>query len=305
MTIPESQLKTWSNQGATVTAKATHESIRNAINASSSPLKKRGFVEGKDYEIYLQGSYKNTTNIRGDSDVDVVIQCNRTFVGNVSELPSEKQQLYHSYFESSSYKWSNFRADVLEALQLYFGWSKVDNSHNKSLKLNKTSGRIAADIVPCLQYRKYKNYWDAYNNSFTEGIIFYTLKENNTVINYPKLHYKNGAYKNQHLTNGYYKPVVRLFKNARVFLIEKGINEKYLAPSYFLECLLYNVPNQYFTGNFQDTYCHIVNWLNQSYIKSLECQNEQLLLFGNTPEQWSVVKASKLINNLIYLWNTW
>lgn len=305
MTIPESQLKTWSNQGATVTAKATHESIRNAINASSSPLKNRGFVEGKDYEIYLQGSYKNTTNIRGDSDVDVVIQCNRTFVGNVSELSFQERQIYNSCSHNATYQWSNFRSDVLEALEFYFGRSNIDQNHNKSLKLKKTSGRIAADIIPCLQYRKYKNYQNAYNNSFVEGIIFYTLKENDTVINYPKLHYKNGTYKNQHLTNGYYKPVVRLFKNAKVFLIEEGISEKDLAPSYFLECLLYNVPNKHFTSSFQDTYCNIVNWLKQSDVSSFTCQNKQLLLFGNTPEQWSVFKAYKLINNLIDLWNKW
>lgn len=32
MTIPKSQLETWSNQGATVTSKSTHESIRNALS---------------------------------------------------------------------------------------------------------------------------------------------------------------------------------------------------------------------------------------------------------------------------------
>jgi hypothetical protein len=67
MGIPESRLEVWSNQGAIATAKATHESIRKALNADTSPLKQKGLVEGRDSEIYLQGSYKNTANIRGDS----------------------------------------------------------------------------------------------------------------------------------------------------------------------------------------------------------------------------------------------
>ena len=28
---------------------------------------------GHDYEIFLQGSYRNVTNIYGDSDIDVVL----------------------------------------------------------------------------------------------------------------------------------------------------------------------------------------------------------------------------------------
>jgi len=33
MGIPESQLETWSHQGAVTTAEATHKSIRNALNS--------------------------------------------------------------------------------------------------------------------------------------------------------------------------------------------------------------------------------------------------------------------------------
>src|SRR5437870_11381300 len=80
MPIPESQLETWTHQGATTTAKSTHETIRRALAADSSPIK------DKDFEIYLQGSYKNDTNIRGDSDVDVVVQLNSTFDPSLSSL---------------------------------------------------------------------------------------------------------------------------------------------------------------------------------------------------------------------------
>jgi hypothetical protein len=38
MSVPESQLQTWSNQGAITTAQSTHTSIRNALSAYNWPV---------------------------------------------------------------------------------------------------------------------------------------------------------------------------------------------------------------------------------------------------------------------------
>ena len=107
MAIAESQLETWANQGAITTAKATADSIKNALN-SYGP-------EGVDFEVFLQGSYKNSTNIRGDSDVDVVAQLNSTFYSNLSD---EQKRILG--ITPASYGWSDFRADVLKALRNYY-----------------------------------------------------------------------------------------------------------------------------------------------------------------------------------------
>lgn len=80
-TIPENQLDTWSHQGAVATAKATHEVVRRALTASNS------MSQGPTYEVFLQGSYADDTNTRGDSDVDVVVQLNGSFLHNASDLP--------------------------------------------------------------------------------------------------------------------------------------------------------------------------------------------------------------------------
>jgi tRNA nucleotidyltransferase (CCA-adding enzyme) len=78
--IPEGQLATWSNSGAQTTAAATGRAIRDALNSPTS------LVRGRNKAIYLQGSYKNSTNIRGDSDVDVVVQLRASFGYDVSTL---------------------------------------------------------------------------------------------------------------------------------------------------------------------------------------------------------------------------
>jgi hypothetical protein len=83
--IPEAQLATWSNQGGTANSMTAHKSIRFALEALDCP------IYGRDFEIFLQGSYKNSTNIRADSDVDVVVQSNEVFYTDLSRMPPDQQ----------------------------------------------------------------------------------------------------------------------------------------------------------------------------------------------------------------------
>ena len=299
MGIPESQLETWSHQGAVITSKATHESIRNALDAYEWP-------DSVNFEVYLQGSYKNSTNIRGDSDVDIVVQLNSAFQGNTSALSEYEKNLYKAaYSSNATYLWENFRADVLKALRAYYETSVISEG-NKSLKVASGSGRLPADVVVCLQYRKYQGFHSIKDQQYVEGIIFYTRRENCRVINFPKPHYDNGIEKNARLnTNGWYKPSVRLFKNAQTYLIDHNVVAKDLAPSYFLECLIYNIPDEKFGSSYQGTFCNGLNWLAKADFGDFVCQNEQLLLFGNKPEQWSINNAKRLTQELIELWNNW
>ena len=297
MPIPESQLETWSHQGAVTTAKQTHESIRNALNSHKWPT-------GVNFEVYLQGSYKNTTNIRGDSDVDIVAQLYSTFESDLSELTDSQQILHKLTHPPSTYLWRNFRSDVIVALRNYYGYSAVDDTGNKSLKVAEGSNRLPADVVVCIQYRKYKHFVNQSNPNYVEGMVFYTLRENRRVINFPKVHYQNGTEKNGR-TSSRYKPTIRIFKNARTHLVKQGAISKELAPSYFLECLLYNVPDEKFTSNCQNTFGNVVNWLLETNMSSFVCQNEQVYLFGNTPEQWSSSNALSLLQAYVDLWNSW
>jgi len=286
MAIPESQLECWSNQGAVATAKQTHESIRTALNHYDWP-------NGKP-EVYLQGSYKNRTNIRGDSDVDIVVQLNSIFRSNLTEEQNRRFR-----FTDATYTWHDFRKDVLNALIEYYEPSKVSEG-KKSLKVQ--TSYLPADVVVCIQYRKYPPNPKS-EDDFEEGMTFYVPSEGRWVINFPKLHYYNGVIKNK-LTDEWYKPTIRMFKNARTYLIERGAPQD-LAPSYFLECLLYNVPDSIFGISFQDTFYNVVNWLNLADFRQFVCQNEQLPLFGNSPEQWSEQKARRFLSYMMQLWETW
>ena len=283
MAIPESQLETWANQGAITTAKSTADSIKNALNSYTD------WPDGIDFEVYLQGSYKNDTNIRGDSDVDVTAQLNSTFYSNLSE--DQKGILG---LTPASYHLSDFGADVLKILKNYYGQSQITEG-NKSIKIKANNGRLPADVVVCSQYRRYKTV-NSYD--YIEGMCFWTKNDNRQVINYPKAHYDNGVTKHQN-SSKWYKPMVRLFKNCR------GNISGDATPSYFLECMLYNVPNSKFGTSYGDTFCNILNWFNENSLDNFVCQNEQLNLFGTSQEQWSTSEAKTFIKNLISLWNNW
>lgn len=283
MAIPESQLKTWANQGAITTAKSTADSVKNALNSYS------GWPSGIKFEVYLQGSYKNSTNIRGDSDIDVVTQLNSTFYSNLSDDKKRTLGITPAY-----YSWSKFRIDVLKALQTYYGQTQITEG-NKTLKLKANNGRLPADVVVCSKFRKYKT---VNNYDFVEGMCFWTRSSDRQIINYPKIHYDNGISKHQN-TKKWYKPVVRIFKNIR------GAFSSDNTPSYFLECLIYNVPDSKFGSNYQNSFCGAINWLSGANLDNFMCKNGQHKLFGTSPEQWTTNQAKIFITNAISLWNNW
>jgi len=296
MGIPESKLQTWSNPGATTTATLTYDSVKAALVAPTSPVRER------DFEVYLQGSYRNATNIRGDSDVDIVVQLNSAFRSNYSDVPQEDRPPPYANFSAASYGWSDFRNDVVNALRAYYDTNLIVDG-NKSVKVTGASGRLNADLVVCVQYRNYKSLQSS-QDPFAEGITFWATRESRWIVNYPKLHYQKGVDKNSE-TDGLYKQTIRLFKNARTHLVDSRTIDQFLAPSYFVECLLYNVPADRFAADNQTDFCNVVNWLAGASLSSFLCQNEQVLLFGNMSEQWTETKARALQDALVNLWNHW
>lgn len=293
MTIPEEQLTSWSRQGAIELSKTTHESIRNAID------KYNGWPTDVTKEVYLQGSYRNDTNIRGDSDVDVVIELTSIFWNNLTTI--EKGQLG---FSTSTYTLQEFKNSVIDALTSYYGSSYIDSSGSKSIKVTANSGRLKADVVVCATYKYYENlrvrsqgitFWDSYSNQ---------------IINYPKIHIENGINKNSSSkTNGWFKPSVRMLKNARNKLVELGKITADDCPSYFIECLTYNVPDNAFGDSYQDCFVNILNYLLQNLteqnIKEYICQNGMYYLFGLLSVQWNLQSAQRFVNSLGNLWREW
>lgn len=291
MSIPESQLQTWTGQGSVTNSASTHTVLRNALAAHKWPSVMK-------YVDYLQGSYANTTNIHGDSDVDIVIECTSIFYNNLSA--DEKKTLGLTV---GPHSFDDFRNEVINTLVSYYGGSYVDTSGANSVKVlpSDTSNRLYADVVVCSSYKRYDSL-----RVVGEGITFWNRKTNTQIINYPKPHIRNGEAKNKS-TSGHYKPTVRMFKNARRYMTKGDQALKKKFPSYFVECLLYNVPDSYFRlSTHQSTFTEIVSYLanafNNGDADKFTTQSGLHWLFGNNPWEWSKPDAIDFINRLSHLW---
>lgn len=288
MAISESQLEKWSHQGATTTAALTHKSIRAALAKYTWPT-------GMTYDAYLQGSYPNATNIRGNSDVDLVVETSAVFYSNLTEAERATLKLDKGFFS-----WTDFRAEVLKALQEYYGTDMVDSTGDKCIKVMPSENRLTADVIPCVEYRRYEDL-----KVIAIGMTFWSQKSNTQIINYPKIHLMNGASKNKRVSQRY-KPSVRMLKNVREnFNISGDPGEKY--PSYFLECLFYNAPDNCYRNSYSDTYGAIVEYLlekmNSNSLSEFVTQSNQQRLFGNAVYQWNEVDAKAFITALVDFWN--
>ncbi len=294
MTIPESQFRIWTNQGPTEASQVTHKSIRSALESY------KRWPTSISYNVYLQGSYRNATNIRGDSDVDLVVELTSSVYSNLTV--TEKSALEMT---ATDYGWEEFRADVVSALTEHYGFRLVDTSGSKSIKVLPNSGRLKGDVVVAVSYHHYDNM-----KLIAEGITFWTLPYKSQIVNYPKLHFENGVDKNstQH-TQDWYKYTIRMYKNARkrIYDIKPHLQGQF--PSYFVENLLYNVPDMKFGGSCQSSFLNTLNWLgNELYTSKANefvCQNGMAYLFGDSSVQWKLPAARNYVEQLAELWNNW
>jgi len=296
MAIPESQIETWSHQGAIKTSSTTYASIKDNLGAGGTSYASRNF------DVFLQGSYGNATNIRADSDVDIVMVLTSIFRSDISQLPQEQADAYRRAFSDATYPFSDFKSGVVSQLQTAYGHHSV-RIGNKSVKIVASSNRLGADVVVCHQYRYYRNFYSERNQSYDEGILLPTTS-GAEIINYPKLHSENCITKHQNTSN-FFKPMVRIFKNMRGRLITDGVVTDVLAPSYFIEGLLYNVPDDQFKGNFGDAVCNCINWLFKAERSKFVCPSWKHWLFGDLPVQWKDDKCVQYLNALVGLWKGW
>ncbi len=139
------------------------------------------------------------------------------------------------------YSPADLKDAVERALVSAFGRSAVTRG-NMSITVRQQSNRLAADVFPCFTYRRY------HSRSTTGGLL--SCKgtklfpdKGSSIENWPKQHYDNGVIKNT-ATGRRYRRMVRALKNLENEMCGRGVIRA--APSYFAECLVYNVPDAAF-----------------------------------------------------------
>lgn len=296
MAIPETQLETWSNQGSVIQSANTYGTIRRALESSDATYTSR------DFEIFLQGSYGNDTNIYAESDVDVVIRLDANFYYSLDDLtPAERAAFEAAHSAPAGYTNAQFKAHVLQALRT--GFPGAVTPGNKAIKIAAAGSRRSADVVAATQFRRYRRFVSPSNATYDAGLCLFDTG-GNRIVNYPRQHSENCTAKHQ-ATNGWFKPTVRILKNVRGAMAGEGLIAQGIAPSYFLEGLLYNVPNEHFGISYQDTMVAAINWIWSADRTQFVCANEQYYLLRDAAETWPPANCEQFLNALVPYWRDW
>ena len=261
-------------------SKQAHVSIRDAIASDDRLMEFR-------HEVLLQGSYKNNTNLRKDSDVDLVVCLAYRLSPGLAELSGNRLQENASH-QAAHKHWQSFRQRALRVMRNTYG--DAVTSGRKTIKLAKGDLPADADLVVTLSYK--------------EGIALYLPDERRWIASFPQQHHEQGRKKDE-ATGRRLKRTVRMFKAARNRLVERKMLTKDDAPSYFIECLLFNVPDRLFAPRLAPTYTGIFDWLRTATLAKFKSQSGHVELFGSGPEQWSQKKARGFVRASQELWDTW
>lgn len=184
--------------------------------------------------VHLKGSYKNNTNVREDSDVDIYV-----LFDTASFLVNKDAQTTSPLHTGGSGISAKFYKDCLEtALKQKIGSNNITRG-NKSLKIKETTYKHQTDVV-CAFVANDDTHIPAY-----KGICLMPDKDNTgVIINYPEQDIAEGKQLNV-FTDNYYKKIVRILKGIRN---DNGWD----TPSFLIECLVSNVEPYILCDNSKD-----------------------------------------------------
>ena len=244
--ISEEQLRRWTSpafDNEDAKAENTEKMIREAI--AGHPL-----LSTLAIRTYAKGSYKNKTNVRRDSDVDVAVEYTGIIYNHYG--PNTDAEAVRAARGTTPYsgpfrdsagntRIEDFKDAVGEALTTAFGGGAVTRS-NKVFTVRESSRSLAADVVPCTQYRKH---WSPHR--YNRGIrLLPDRPPGHWIINYPQQHYENGVAKNAD-TSQRFKRLVRILKNLENQMVDEGVCP--VVASYLIESLVFNCPDSCFASS--------------------------------------------------------
>lgn len=280
----------------------TKDDIQKALDANipNVQIKEQFDLSSFKYDIYLQGSYKNSTNISKSSDVDIVIELTSVYYPDTQLLNESQKTKYNASRNPSKYRFANFKDEVQKALVAEFG-NQVIHRAEKCIKFSEHDNYCNADVIPCFTHKQFTMFESYSNSRLNEGIEFIT-DSGKTIINYPHQHYNSLTTKSQ-TTSGKYKETVRMFKTLKEELITNQKINDGVAKSYYIENLLFNLNDDYFTGTYTERFKSILNKLIKDYndgtFAYYVCANNFQKLFS--PETWTKELLRQFLVGLTFI----
>lgn len=222
------------------------EKASRAAQMVREAVRGTGRLADHAFDVYPTGSYRNNTNIRLGSDVDIAIVLKGAFF---YQLPSGRRPEEFGFGQGAAYGLAEFKRDLGLALRDAFGADLSEG--NKTFDIAGNSYRLPADATPFLVHRAYSgNRLPDGQWQFVEGVE--TRPKNQPerrLINWHQQHYEWGVAKNT-ATNRRFKRVTRILKRLRDDMTAQGSPEAQRAAqsaaSFLLECVAFNAADSCF-----------------------------------------------------------
>jgi hypothetical protein len=234
----EETFRSWSKPSSDT----EEEKCDNAERMIKESIRSDPKLSSLKIDVFAQGSYRNNTNVRQNSDVDICVCYKGAFF---SELPPNQPDLLKRRgYSDGKYLYTDFKQDLHQALINKFGKDGIKKG-KKAFDVHPNSYRVDADVVPTFEYKKFNGLTNPDGSlQYISGTKLYS-DNGDGIINWPSYHFENGVEKNK-ATKNRYKFIVRVLKRLRYDMTDHGITEAHDAPSFLIECLVYNVPNHLF-----------------------------------------------------------
>jgi len=133
-----------------------------------------------------------------------------------------------------------FKNELEEALVARFGRNSVSRG-SKSFDIKENTYRVESDVAAFFEHRRYTSI-----SNYLSGVEMipddYSPPR---VRNWPEQHYENGVSKND-ATSRRYKRTVRILKTLSNDMARNGIKSAKEAPSFLIECLVFNASSPCF-----------------------------------------------------------
>lgn len=229
----EEQFNIW----AIPPSKTEQEKCSNAESGVKDALANEPALNIHSVRAFAQGSYANRTNVKAESDVDICVLTTDSFF---FKLPDGYSPAHFGIVTPATYTYQQYRGDIRSALVRRFGAAAIREG-SKAFDVHENSYRVEADVVPCFEYRWYRE-----GGTPLEGTAFQT-KSGTLIVNWPQQNYDNGVKKNE-ATGQHFKPMVRILKSLRTEMAGQGSALAESMPSFLIESLLWNVPNEGFAN---------------------------------------------------------
>lgn len=197
-----------------------------------------------EYDVYVKGSYANNTNVRLDFDVDIAVECRTFYVFTLTgEAAGSKRAAVEATFQAhTGPSITDFKTAVGTVLTKRFGRAAVTPGRI-AYRIRSNQTTLPADVVPCIEYHRIYDIDARGVPQYYQGTEVFP-STGKPISNWPKQQLQRGTEKNN-ATGRRYKRMVRALKRLQTELVKEGLLAGEL-PSFLVECLVYNVPNEYF-----------------------------------------------------------